>query len=77
MEFFWQGGRVIVGETYRWERVATSLATVWARVEKEFMWKTGKGSLPSFMPRSERMTDMKWMQEERRWGREEDFVRSC
>jgi hypothetical protein len=29
------------------------------------------------MPRSERMTDMKWMQEERRRGREEDFVRSC
>ena len=53
------------------------MATVWARVEKELMWKTGKGSLPSFMPRSERMADMKWMQEERRRGREEDFVRSC
>jgi hypothetical protein len=27
-------------------------------------------------PRSERMTEMKWMQEERRSGREVDLVRS-
>lgn len=60
----------------RWERVATSLATVWARVENGLMWKTGKESLPSFTPRSERITDMKWMQEERRRGRDVDFVRS-
>lgn len=32
--------------------------------------------MPSFMPRSERMTEMKWMQEERRRGREVDFVSS-
>lgn len=61
----------------RWERVATSLATVCARVLKGFTWKTGKESLPSFTPRSDRMTDMKWMQEERRRGRDVDFVSSC
>jgi hypothetical protein len=60
----------------RWERVATSLATVWARVEYGLMWKTGNESLPSLTPRSERITDMKWMQEDRRRGREVDFVRS-
>jgi hypothetical protein len=60
----------------RWERVATSLATVCARVENGVMWKTGKESLPSFMPRSERMTLMKWMHEERRRGSEVDLVRS-
>lgn len=60
----------------RWERVATSLATVCASVENGVMWKTGKESLPSFMPRSERITLMKWMQDERRRGREVDFVRS-
>lgn len=43
----------------RWERVATSLATVWARVEKGFTWNTGNESLPSLTPRSERMTLMK------------------
>jgi hypothetical protein len=60
----------------RWERVATSLATVCASVLKGFTWKTGKESLPSFMPRSERMTERKWMHEERRRGRDVDFVRS-
>ena len=43
----------------RCERVATSLATVCASVEKGFTWKTGKGSLPSSTPRSPRMTEMK------------------
>jgi hypothetical protein len=61
----------------RWERVATSFATVCASVENGVMWKTGKESLPSFMPRSDRITLMKWMHEERRRGREVDFVRSC
>jgi hypothetical protein len=61
----------------RCDRVATSLATVCARVEYGLTWKTGKESLPSFTPRSDRMTDMKWMQDERRSGREVDFVRSC
>jgi len=61
----------------RWERVATSFATVWARVEYGFMWKTGKESLPSFTPRSERITPMKWMHDERRSGRDVDLVRSC
>jgi hypothetical protein len=60
----------------RWERVATSLATVCARVENGVMWKTGNESLPSFMPRSERMTLIKWMHEERRRGSEVDLVRS-
>jgi hypothetical protein len=60
----------------RWERVATSLATVCASVENGVMWKTGNESLPSFMPRSERMTLMKWMHEERRRGSEVDLVRS-
>lgn len=58
----------------RCERVATSLATVWARVLNGFTWKTGNESLPSFTPRSERMTEMKWMQDERRSGSEVDFV---
>lgn len=61
----------------RCERVATSLATVWARVLKGLTWKTGYESLPSFTPLSERMTDMKWMQDERRRGREVDFVSNC
>ena len=60
----------------RWERVAVSLATVCARVEYGDTWKTGKESLPSLMPRSERMTEMKWMQVELRSGREVDLVRS-
>lgn len=61
----------------RCERVATSFATVWARVLYGLTWKTGKESLPSFTPRSERMTEMKWMQEERSSGREVDLVSSC
>lgn len=61
----------------RCERVAASLATVCASVLKGLTWKTGNESLPSFTPRSERMTDMKWMQEERRRGREVDFVSNC
>lgn len=61
----------------RCDRVATSLATVCASVLKGLTWKTGNESLPSFTPRSERMTDMKWMQEERRRGREVDFVSNC
>jgi hypothetical protein len=56
--------------------VATSFATVWARVESGVTWKTGKESLPSYMPRVERMTVIKWMQVFRRSGREEDLVRS-
>lgn len=61
----------------RWERVATSFAMVCARVEYGFTWKTGKESFPSLTPRSERMTEMKWIQEELRRGREVDFVKSC
>lgn len=60
----------------RWERVATSFATVWASVLYGLMWKTGNESLPSLTPRSERMTDMKCMQDDRRRGREVDLVRS-
>jgi hypothetical protein len=61
----------------RWERVATSLATVCASVLNGLTWNTGKLSLPSSSPRSERITDMKWMQDERRSGRDVDLVRSC
>jgi hypothetical protein len=43
----------------RCERVATSLATVCARVLNGLTWNTGKESLPSLTPRSDRMTDMK------------------
>lgn len=60
----------------RWERVATSLATVWARVEYGVMWNTGNESFPSLTPRSLRMTPMKWMQEDRRSGRDVVLVRS-
>ena len=45
----------------RCERVAQSFATVCARVLKGVTWKTGYESLPSSTPRSERMTEMKWM----------------
>ena len=56
--------------------VATSFATVWARVESGVTWKTGKESFPSNMPRVERMTVMKWMQVFRRSGRDDDLVSS-
>lgn len=62
---------------HRWALVATSFATVCARVEYGLMWKTGKESLPSFMPRVERMTEMKWMQVLSSKGAELDLVRSC
>jgi hypothetical protein len=38
-------------------------------VEKGVTWKTGYESLPSNMPRSDKMTEMKCMHEERRRGR--------
>lgn len=60
-----------------WLRVATSLATVWANVQYGLTWKTGKESLPSWTPLSERMTEVKWMQEDRRRGREVDLVSNC
>lgn len=62
---------------YLWALVATSLATVWASVEYGLTWNTGKESLPSFIPRVERMTEMKWMQVLSRNGAELDLVRSC
>lgn len=40
------------------------------------MWKTGKESLPSFTPRVESMTEMKWMQVLSSKGAEDDLVRS-
>lgn len=40
------------------------------------MWKTGNESLPSFTPRVERMTEMKWMQVLSSKGAEDDLVRS-
>lgn len=58
----------------RCERVATSLATVWASVLKESTWNTGKESCPSFTPRSERITEMKWIQEDRSRGSDVDLV---
>lgn len=61
----------------RWERVATSLATVCARVLCGVTWKTGYESLPSFIPRSERMTEMKCMQDESNRGSAEVSVVSC
>lgn len=72
-----EAGESVSTTHMRWERVATSFATVWASVLNGFTWKTGKESLPSFTPRSERMTDMKWIQEERRRGRDVDVVSSC
>lgn len=60
----------------RCDFVATSLATVWARVDNGVTWKTGKESLPSYMPRVDKMTVIKWMQVLRRRGREDDLVSS-
>lgn len=40
------------------------------------MWNTGKESLPSFMPRVERMTETKWMHVLSSRGAELDLVRS-
>jgi hypothetical protein len=58
----------------RWERVATSLATVCARVEYGLTWKTGNESWPSLTPRSLRITLMKWIHDERSKGRDVDLV---
>jgi hypothetical protein len=52
-----------------WLVVATSLATVWARVEYGLTWKTGNESFPFSTPRSERMTEIKWIQVDLRCGR--------
>ena len=41
------------------------------------MWNTGKESLPSFMPRVDRMTEIKWMHVLSSKGAELDLVRSC
>lgn len=76
-----EGGMLDAGEGastihIRWERVAQSFATVCARVLNGVTWKTGKESLPSVMPRSERMTEMKWMHEDVSSGIEEVSVRS-
>lgn len=76
-----EGGIEDVGEGastihMRWERVATIFAMVWARVLVGLTWKTGYESWPSFIPRSERITVMKWMHEESRRGRAEVLVRS-
>lgn len=60
----------------RCERVAQSFATVCASVLNGVTWKTGYESLPSWTPRSERMTPMKWMQDDERSGMAEVSVRS-
>jgi hypothetical protein len=60
----------------RWLLVATSLATMCARVFIGVTWNTGKESLPSIMPRFERMYETKCMQVFLRRGSEEDLVRS-
>ena len=60
----------------RWDLVATSFATVCARVESGVTWNTGKESFPSNIPRVDRMTVMKWMQVLCRRGRDEDLVKS-
>lgn len=75
------GGTLALGDGastihMRWERVAHSLATAWARVEKGVTWNTGYESLPSNMPRSERMTPMKWRQVEWSKGMAEVSVSS-
>ena len=61
----------------RWERVATSFATVCARVLTGVTWKTGYESWPSFRPRSERIIEMKWMHVSVKSGMEELSVSSC
>lgn len=60
----------------RCERVAQSFATVCANVLNGATWKTGNESLPSANPRSERITEMKWMQLDERSGIEEVSVSS-
>ena len=60
----------------RWLLVATSFATECARVFMGVTWKTGNESFPSYIPRVERMTLMKWMHVFRSNGSDEDFVRS-
>lgn len=63
--------------TDRCDLVATTLATVCARVEPGCTWNTGNESLPSTNPRVDRITEMKWVQVLRSRGSEEDRVRSC
>ena len=60
----------------RWLFVATSFATEWARVFMGVTWKTGNESLPSYMPRVDRMTLMKCMQVFCSKGSDDDLVRS-
>lgn len=60
----------------RWDLVATSFATVCARVEYGLTWKTGKESLPFSTPRSERMRETKDIQDELRSGKLLVLVRS-
>ncbi len=63
-------------KSYLWDLVATSFATVWANVEKGLTWNTGNESLPSFIPRDDSMTEMKWIHEDLNKGSELVFVRS-
>lgn len=58
----------------RWLFVATSLATVWARVFIGVTWKTGNESFPSNIPLVDKMTEMKCIHVFRSRGSDEDFV---
>lgn len=55
--------------------VATSFATVCARVEYGLTWKTGNESLPFSVPRSVRITVINCRHDELRSGRLAEFVR--
>ena len=55
----------------------TNFATVCANVEYGLTWNTGKESLPSFIPRVESITEMKWIHVLSNRGAELDFVKSC
>ena len=57
--------------------MATNFATVCANVEWGLIWKTGYESLPSFIPRVDKTTEIKCMHVFSSKGAELDFVRSC
>lgn len=66
----------MTGLAYRCDFVATIFATVCARVEAGFTWKTGNESLPSSSPRVDRITEIKWVHVFWSSGNDEERVRS-
>lgn len=63
-------------DAYRCDLVATTFATVCARVELGSTWKTGKESWPSIKPLVDKTTETKCVHVLCRRGSDEDRVKS-